>query len=166
MPLIVNDVLACAAGAAPHRLAVTLGDERMTFGEVESLANRFSHALLALGARPGERLAWWSETTLSGVGLFFASGRIGTAFVPLNPASSDDEVRTVLGYLRPQFLIVDPAHAARAEQLVKGHDTYLVTVGGGRAVLPGVDLSALAAGASPANPDVPLPEERAICTIF
>ena len=175
MPLIVNDVLACAAGAAPHRLAVTLGDERMTFGEVESLANRFSHALLALGARPGERLAWWSETTLSGVGLFFASGRIGTAFVPLNPASSDDEVRTVLGYLRPQLLIVDPAHAARAEQLVDGHPTRLVTVGGGRGgrggrgertVLPGVDLSARAAAASPAAPDVPLPEEEGICTIF
>ena len=50
MPLIVNDVLTCAAGAAPGRLAVTLGDEAMTFGQTESLANRFSHALLALGA--------------------------------------------------------------------------------------------------------------------
>ena len=166
MPLIVNDVLTCAASTAPRRLAVTLGDEAMTFGQVESLANQFSHALLALGARPGERVAWWSETTLTGVGLFFASSRIGTAFVPLNPASSDDEVTAVLGYLRPQFLIVDPAHAARAEHLVRGHDTCLVTVGGGRAVLPGVDLSARAAEASPAAPDAPLPEEGAISTIF
>jgi fatty-acyl-CoA synthase len=166
MPLIVNDVLTCAASTAPRRLAVTLGDEAMTFGQVESLANQFSHALLALGARPGERVAWWSETTLTGVGLFFASSRIGTAFVPLNPASSDDEVTAVLGYLRPQFLIVDPAHAARAEHLVRGHDTCLVTVGGGRAVLPGVDLSARAADASPAAPDAPLPEEGAFSTIF
>jgi fatty-acyl-CoA synthase len=166
MPLIATDVLTCAAGTAPGRLAVTLGDERMTFGETESLANRFSHVLLSLGARPGERVAWWSETTLSGVGLFFASSRIGTAFVPLNPASSDDEVSAVLAYLRPQFLIVDPAHAARAEHLVDGHDTLLLTVGGGRTVLPGVDLSARAAGASPAAPDVPLPGEDALCTIF
>jgi acyl-CoA synthetase (AMP-forming)/AMP-acid ligase II len=165
MPLIANDVLACAAGTAPARLAVTLGDERMTFGQVESLANRFSHTLLALGAGPGERVAWWSETSLEGVALFFASSRIGTAFVPLNPASSDDEVTSALGYLRPQFLIVDPTHAARAEHLVIGHGTRLVTVGG-HAVLPGVDLNALASGASPAAPDVPLPEEGAICTIF
>ena len=166
MPLIVDDVLACAVGTAPGRLAVTLGEEEMTFGQVESLANRFSHALLSLGARPGERLAWWSETSLLGVGLFFASSRIGTAFVPLNPASSDDEVTAALGYLRPQFLIVDPAHAARAEHLVDGHDTGLVTVGGGPTVLPGLDLSARAADASPAAPAVPLPEEDAICTIF
>jgi fatty-acyl-CoA synthase len=165
MPLIANDVLACAAGTAPARLAVTLGDERMTFGQVESLANRFSHALLALGARPGERVAWWSETSLEGVALFFASSRIGTAFVPLNPASSDDEVTSALGYLRPQLLIVDPAHVARAEHLVIGHGTRLVTVGG-HSALPGVDLNALASGASTAAPDVPLPEESAFCTIF
>jgi acyl-CoA synthetase (AMP-forming)/AMP-acid ligase II len=165
VPLIANDVLACAAGTAPKHLAVTLGDERMTFGQVESLANRFSHALLALGARPGERVAWWSEISLEGVGLFFASSRIGTAFVPLNPASSDDEVTSVLGYLRPRFLIVDPAHAARAEHLVIGHDTRLVTVGA-HSMLPGVDLSELASGASAAAPDVPLPEEGATCIIF
>jgi len=165
MPLIANDVLACAAGTAPASLAVTLDDERMTFGQVESLANRFSHALLKLGARPGERVAWWSETSLDGVGLFFASSRLGTAFVPLNPASSDDEVTSILGYLRPQFLIVDPAHAPRAEHLVKGHATRLLTVGG-RSLLPGVDLSALASGSSATAPDVPLPEESATCTIF
>jgi acyl-CoA synthetase (AMP-forming)/AMP-acid ligase II len=136
MPLIANDVLACAAGTRPAGLAVTLGEESMTFGQVESLANRFSHALLALGGRVGERVAWWSETSLDGVGLFFASSRLGTAFVPLNPACSDEEVTTILDYLRPQFLIVDPAHAMRAEHLVEGHDTRLVTVGG-RSLLPG-----------------------------
>ena len=86
MPLIANDVLTCAASSVPTRLAVTLGDEKMTFGEVEVLANRFSNALLALGARAGERVAWWSDTSLEGVGLYFALSRIGVAFVPLNPA--------------------------------------------------------------------------------
>ena len=56
MPLIVNDILACAVGSAPGRLAVTLGEETMTFGQVESCANRFSHALLALGRARGS--AW------------------------------------------------------------------------------------------------------------
>src|SRR6185312_2847789 len=72
MPLIANDVLACAAGTAPGRLAVTLGEDRLSFGEVETMANRFANALHGLGARPGERAAWWSETTLEGVGLYFA----------------------------------------------------------------------------------------------
>ena len=52
------------------------------------------------------------------------------AFAPLNPAYTDDEAAAALEYLRPQFLIVDRAHAERAEQLVAGRDTILVTVGG------------------------------------
>ncbi len=160
MPLIANDVLTCAAGAAPDRLAVTLGDEAMTFGEVQSSANRLSHALLGAGGAPGERMAWWSEISLRGVGLFFAASRIGLAFVPLNPASSDDEVTAALAYLRPQFLVVDPAHAERAEQLVSGHDTRLVTVGGapasdGRSAPPGLDLDALADADAAVRPPLP-----------
>jgi acyl-CoA synthetase (AMP-forming)/AMP-acid ligase II len=165
MPLIANDVLTCAAGAGRARLAVTLGDERMTFGEVEALANRFAHTLLELRVRPGDRVAWWSDTTLEGVGLYFASSRIGAAFAPLNPAFSDNEVASVLAYLRPALLIVDPARAERAEHLVVGHDTRLATVGA-PGVTPGVDFSALAAGASPSAPAVPLPGEDAVCTIF
>ncbi len=168
MPLIANDVLACAAGTAPARLAVTLGDERLTFGEVDVLANRFSNTLHALGARRGERVAWWSETTLEGVGLYFALSRLGVVFVPLNPAYTDDEAAVVLTYIRPQMLIVDPAHAERAEQLVAGTDIMLVTVGGGgrHGALPGIGLSLQAQAASAAPPPVPLPDEDAICTIF
>ena len=116
MPLVASDVLTCAAGTVPRRLAVTLGDEGLTFGEVESRANRTSHALLGLGARRGDRVAWWSETSLDGVALYFGLSRIGVAFVPLNPAYTDEEAAAVLEYLRPRLLVVDPAHAERAER--------------------------------------------------
>ncbi len=165
MPLIANDVLACAAGTAPARLAVTLGDERLTFGQVDVLANTFANTLHARGARRGERVAWWSETTLEGVGLYFALSRLGVAFVPLNPAYTDDEAAVVLAYIRPQMLIVDPAHAERAEQLVAGSETLLVVVGG-HGTLPGIDLSLQAKAAASTPPPVPLPAEDAICTIF
>jgi acyl-CoA synthetase (AMP-forming)/AMP-acid ligase II len=165
MPLIATDVLTCAVGTAPARLAVTLDEEKMTFGEVQILANRFANVLLGLGARAGERAAWWSDTSLDGVGLYFALSRIGVAFVPLNPAYTDDELAAVLAYVRPQFLIADAAHAERAEQLVVGGETILVTVGG-RGRQPGVSLSERAVIASPADPSVWLPAEEAPCTIF
>jgi fatty-acyl-CoA synthase len=182
VPLIADDVLVCAAAAAPTRLAVTLGDEQMTFGQLEVRANRIANVLLELGARPGERLAWWSETALDGVALYFAVNRIGTVFVPLNPAYSDLEMAVVLEYLRPQFLVADAGHAARAAQLVQGTGTILVTLGGrpaagpaggptgqaaGQAAgRPGVDLTRLAEDASDAAPTVPRPGEDATCTIF
>jgi fatty-acyl-CoA synthase len=165
MPLIANDVLTCAAGTVPRRLAVTLGDEKLTFAEVEGQANRTSHALLGLGVAPGDRVAWWSDISLEGVFLYFGLSRIGVAFAPLNPAYTDDEVKGVLEYLRPRLLIVDPTHADRAEQLVADLGIPLATAGeDGRG--PGIDLTTLAQAASPRSPDVALPAEDAICTIF
>ncbi|HEX3567722.1 MAG TPA: class I adenylate-forming enzyme family protein [Acidimicrobiales bacterium] len=165
MPLIATDVLTCAAGTVPGRLAVTLGDERLTFAQVESQANRTSHALLGLGARAGDRVAWWSDISLDGVALYFGLSRIGVAFAPLNPAYTDDEVTAALEYLRPRLLIVDPAHAERAEQLAPGLGIPLVTVGEA-GTQPGSDLTRLAQAASDRAPDVPLPAEDSICTIF
>jgi len=165
MPLVVDDVLSCAASSAPRRLAVTLGDRQMTFGELRRLANRTSNALLGLGVGRGDRVAWWSDISLDGVGLYFGLGRIGAPFAPLNPAYGDDEVTAVLEYLRPRLLIVDPAHAERGAQLAAGLDVPLA-VAGGRSPQPGSDLDALAAAASPQTPDVPLPAEDDIFTIF
>ena len=179
MPLIADDVLVCAAAAAPTRLAVTLGNEQMTFGEVDVGANRMAHALLGLGARPGERLAWWSDAALDGVALYFAANRIGLVFAPCNPAYSDQEMAVVLEYLRPQMLVVDPAHAERAAPLVRGNDTVLVVLGGGdgsggsggppggaRNPQPGADLRRLAEVSAATAPTVPRPGEDDTCTIF
>ncbi|HEX4245109.1 MAG TPA: class I adenylate-forming enzyme family protein, partial [Acidimicrobiales bacterium] len=165
MPLIATDVLTCAAGTVPHRLAVTLGEQALTFADVESRANRTAHALLGVGARAGDRVAWWSDISLDGVSLYFGLSRIGVVFAPLNPAYTDDEVAAALEYLRPRLLIVDQAHAERAEELVAALDIPLLTMGDSGA-RSGLDLTELARTASDRAPDVPLPSEDAICTIF
>jgi acyl-CoA synthetase (AMP-forming)/AMP-acid ligase II len=165
VPLVVDDVLSCAASAAPGRLAVTLGEDRLTFGDLRRRANRLANALLGLRVGPGDRVAWWSETSLDGVGLYFGLGRIGAPFVPLNPGYSHDEARAVLEYLAPRLLVVDPAHAERAAALAADLGVPLASVGAGD-VRPGHDLDRLALAASSDTPPVPLPKEDDVFTVF
>jgi acyl-CoA synthetase (AMP-forming)/AMP-acid ligase II len=165
VPLIASDVLSCAVSAVPGRLAVTLGDAQLTFAEVEAAANRYAHVLIALGARSGGRVAWWSEISLEAVSLFFAAARLGLAFAPLNPAYGDAEAAAVLDYLEPQFVIAGPQHAARAAGITQGA-APLLSVGIGAATHPGIDLDGAAAESSPSAPVTPLPDEGSICTIF
>lgn len=165
MPLVVDDVLTCAAAASPGRTAVTLGDSAMTFGQMRDRAYRTANTLLGLGVVPGDTVSWWSDISLDGPALYFGLGRLGAAFAPLNPAYSDEEATAVLEYLHPRLLVVDPAHAERAEQLAAGLDLPVATVGAtGR--WPGYDLAELASGASPDAPPVPLPAEDDVFTIF
>jgi len=163
MALVVDDILHCAASSAPNRLAATLGDDRTTFGELRRRSNRLANALLGLGVAPGDRVAWWSDTSLDGVGLYFGLGRIGAPFCPLNPAYGEDELQAVLEYLRPRLLVADPGHAERAEHLAADLGLALATVG---ARGPGADLDALADAASPDTPPVARPDEGDIFSIF
>lgn len=177
MALLVDDVLACAAGGSPRHPAVTLGEESVTFGELRHEANRCANALAGLGVSPGDRVCWWSDIALSGVSLYFGVTRLGAAFVPLNPAYSDDELAPILAYLRPRLLVAGRAHAERAAALAEGLGLALAvdtpegaTAGAGPAdrkpALPGHDLGALRRRASPAGPSLPPPDEDEVATIF
>jgi fatty-acyl-CoA synthase len=163
--LVIGDALACAASAVPQNLAVTLGEDRLTFGELERRSNRVANAMAGLRVTRADRVAWWSDITLDGVGLYFGLAQLGAPFVPLNPAYGDDEAAAVLKYLRPRLLIADAAHAERAEQVAKDLDLPLATWGvAGRG--PGADVAALVAAASDRTPGGPGAREDDICTIF
>ena len=82
MALLLTDVLECAASGSPHQVAVTLGDESLTFAGVQARANRAANALAGMGLARGDCLAWWSDIDLRGVDLYFGCGRIGAAFAP------------------------------------------------------------------------------------
>jgi fatty-acyl-CoA synthase len=161
--LVLSDVLTCAASGSPNRLAVTLGDEKLTFAQAASRANRASNALLGLGVSAGDRVAWWSDISLAGVDLYFGIGRVGAAFAPLNPAYTSAEARAVLEYLRPRLVLVDPAHAEEGEALTRDLGLEIATVGGAG---PGVDFDQRTAAAQDGEPPVPLPSEDEINTIF
>jgi acyl-CoA synthetase (AMP-forming)/AMP-acid ligase II len=75
------------------RTAVICGDDSVTFGEVDELANRVAHVLLEAGHdRVGLRLA----NGLHSIPVDFACVKAGIARVPLNPRLAEAEQRAIL----------------------------------------------------------------------
>jgi acyl-CoA synthetase (AMP-forming)/AMP-acid ligase II len=161
--LLIDDVLAGAASAAPNRVALTLGDDAMTFSEMRARSNRLANALWGWGVRRGDRVAYWSEIDLEAAPLQFALGRLGAAFAPLNPAYTEGEAADVVAYLNPRLLIAGAEHSERADQLAHDLDLPVATSGGAG---PGIGLDALSASASAASVSAPRPAEDDIFTIF
>ncbi|HVM66007.1 MAG TPA: class I adenylate-forming enzyme family protein [Acidimicrobiales bacterium] len=162
MGLLLADVLECAAAGSPQQVAVTLGEDALSFAEVRDRSYRTANALLGLGVRSGDRVAWWSDIDLRGVALYFGCGRAGAAFAPLNPAFGAEEAAAVVAYLRPRLLVVD---AARAEAAA-GYGVPLAVTGWAGGACPGTDFDAAVAAASPSEPAAPPPDEHDIATIF
>jgi len=153
MGLLVGDVIRHAARVAPDDLAATLGDEEVTFAQVDARANQVAHVLASLGVGHQDRVAWWSETTLDAMAIFAALAKIGAIFMPVNARLGTGEAAEVVAYAKPHLLVVDAAH----HSLVEGWDVPTVAH---------EELFAAADGASADDVVAPLLGERDTHVIF
>jgi len=126
-------------------MAAALGDESLTFAELDAGANRTARALRALGVGVGARVALWSATSLESVPVFAALAKLGAVLVPLNGQWRADEAAAVLRRVRPVVLVADPDRAALGSSLAAGVGFDVLTFGelaGRAAAEPAHDVGA------------------------
>ncbi len=107
--LHVSRILENAADVAPGAVAATLDDDVLTFADIEREANSTAHAMLQSGIRRGDRVLWWSDTSLPAIGVFAAAAKVGAVFAPLNARASLEEVIPVAELARPKLVLGDSA---------------------------------------------------------
>jgi acyl-CoA synthetase (AMP-forming)/AMP-acid ligase II len=117
--LLVRGILENAARVAPNAVAATLDDRALTFGEIDTAANRIANALTGVGVGRGDRVLWWGDTDLDAVPVFAALAKIGAVFAPLNARSSLAEVTPVAEYARPRLVLAGASHAEPAVELAR-----------------------------------------------
>jgi acyl-CoA synthetase (AMP-forming)/AMP-acid ligase II len=109
-PLLLHDAFFAAAARFPARVAISRGNESVTFSELDAQTRQVARDLAARGVRRSDRVAWWGGTRLDLVPLFLASACLGATFTPVNPNFTDDEARAVLDLAEPRFVVVDEGH--------------------------------------------------------
>ena len=167
------DFLSVLAQAQPDKIAVV--DDRpgepvrqLTFGELESAANRVANVLASRGVGPGVKLVWCGQNSLGLVVAINAARKIGATAVPLNYRLSDDEAAYVTDHSDAVLVYTDAEYAPLFErirdELPKVAD-YLVFDG---PAPPGMaSIEELVAGVSDeAPPDPPSAEEVGATMIY
>lgn len=83
----------------PHREAlVYVGhDERQTWSEFAKHVDTLARGLMALGIKPGEKIAVWATNVPNWVALMFASSRIGATHLAVNTNYRDSELEYLIG---------------------------------------------------------------------
>ncbi|HEX2442077.1 MAG TPA: long-chain fatty acid--CoA ligase [Methylomirabilota bacterium] len=87
----VGHLLTRAALRFGDRPAWITGDTRVSFRQAEARVNRLAHALLGLGARPGDRIAMLMPNCSHGLETILAPMKAGLAVVPMNARLLPDE---------------------------------------------------------------------------
>ncbi|MBZ4016085.1 non-ribosomal peptide synthetase [Streptomyces purpurogeneiscleroticus] len=86
VPGPLHEIFARNAAEKPDAVAVTCGDEQLTYGELDGAANRLAHRLIELGAGPGKRVGLAMERSTAMLVAVLGVLKSGAAYVPLDLA--------------------------------------------------------------------------------
>jgi acyl-CoA synthetase (AMP-forming)/AMP-acid ligase II len=147
----VGHLLTRAAQRWPERPAWLEGDVTVTFREAEARVNRLAHALLALGARPGDRIGMLTPNCRQGLETILAPMKAGLAVVPMNARLHPSEHEYLLNDSGARILVYHEdfrAHLATIRPSLTSVERFVVIGRGERDDLPFEDLQ----DARPATP--------------
>ncbi|MDT8905201.1 amino acid adenylation domain-containing protein, partial [Pseudomonas prosekii] len=94
--LTLQQIFEDQARQHPERIAVNLGQERLSYRQLNEQANRLAHHLRAAGVQPQEPVAIALDRSVQMIVATLAVLKAGGAYVPIDPASPQDRIAYVL----------------------------------------------------------------------
>ena len=112
-PLPLDHLTSRGMAEAP---ALTVGQQTLSYRELEQLVGRTAAALLEQGLVPGDRVASWMGKTVLACVLPLACARAGLVHIPVNPVLKRAQVAHILADSGAKLLIANQARLATLEE--------------------------------------------------
>ena len=126
------------AARTPDALAVTLGDEALSYGELDRRADELARRLLRLGVGPETRVALLVGRTIDLPVAIFGVWKAGAAYVPLDLDSPPERLADLLADAEPSIVIHRGAPGLPAVEGVRWLDLDTLEPDSAAAPLPAV----------------------------
>lgn len=115
LPVTFGDALRAQAAARPDAVALRFADRVTTYGALDAQVDRIANALLALGLRKGDRVAYVGKNSDDAIALTLGAARAGAVFVPIIWRLAPPEVAMILEDTGAKALFVEPTFVVTAE---------------------------------------------------
>ena len=116
---LVQSFLEESAAQMPDKTALVCGDQRLTYAQIEAMANRLAQALQANGVQRGDRVLLFLQNSVELVVGIFATLKANAVFVPVNHSTKADKLRFMAQDCRAAGLITWQRQAKTAVTLQK-----------------------------------------------
>ncbi len=100
-----------------------------TYQDVVNVSGKFANALVALGVKPGDRVAVQAQKSIEALMLYLGTVRAGAVFLPLNTGYMPAEIEYFVSDASPALLVCDPEKASGYEELANRLGVGLETLG-------------------------------------
>ncbi|MDX7987526.1 amino acid adenylation domain-containing protein, partial [Xenorhabdus sp. 12] len=120
---LIHQQFEAQAALRPDAIAVTFGEQSLSYGELNRRANRLAHHLIARGIRLDDRVAICTERNLQLVVGLLAILKAGGAYVPLDPTYPVERLTYMLDDSAPVALLVQEAQADKFVEIMPAAGT-------------------------------------------
>jgi long-chain acyl-CoA synthetase len=96
-----------AARRYGRKTAITLGEERLSYTELDDASNKVANALTKTGVRKGDRVAMLLPNSPEFVIIYFGVVKIGGIAVPLDVRYKIDELASLFDNSQPKVLVTE-----------------------------------------------------------
>jgi len=115
----------------PHHPALTVGQQRLTYRELNAKVNRLCNALLRAGLGKGDKVATLLPNCLQLVLMYWAAAKTGIVIVPASPLLQPSGLRTMLQDCDALMLLADHKYATEINEIRAGlqdidNDRYIL----------------------------------------
>ena len=104
--MLIGDLVTGNARRIPDRTALVYQDARPSWRDLDSRSNRVANALIALGVRPGDRVAYVVNNGIELVELYFGIAKSGAISAGILPRSVGREISYIVNDLGAKVLVV------------------------------------------------------------
>lgn len=154
---------ACAIGDSPFLL---YDRERYTYAEANDQVNAMAAGLARRGLGPGERVAFYMNSTPDVVFLALAANKLGAVWVPVNSDYKGDWLSDSIVRSRPTLLVTDSEHAGRVAAVRDQLGELAIACRGDSDCLPGAEPLAALYEPGAAEPDMSAFEGGDTCAVL
>jgi amino acid adenylation domain-containing protein len=159
---LLQDYVALQAESRPDAVALVMGDERLTYAELEAASNRLARLLRESGCRRGDRVCLFLPKSPAAIVAELATLKADCAYVPIDTASPAPRVELIVESAEPALVLASAPAAKLLDDVLAAQGGRAVTVGSlDDEALAGEHFeSAFTAGDQAAQDDGPLTWEN------
>lgn len=117
MAYLLNHLLQESARRFPDNEAVAIGQERLTYRELDDLSSRLATALRARGVRRGDRVGVYINKSIPSVVSIQGILKAGAAYVPLDPGAPLARLAFIVGNCGIRCLLTSTRNAGRLPEM-------------------------------------------------
>jgi long-chain acyl-CoA synthetase len=103
--MLVHHFLEASARRTPHKTALICGERRLSFAQVDELANRLANGLMKAGLERGNRVVIYMDSPIEIAISIFGVLKAGGVFSVCNPSTKADKLAYMVRDERPAVLI-------------------------------------------------------------